>query len=169
MLSVVHSNTSLLVVSVMKPKYVVTEVLMLYLVLDLSLKRSVKHVLTIIFLAEIDKVGQSSFYWDPFAALLEVLYLWGEAFGKGMIEGWKEIGGRRRGSSRRRRGDVDHDVDHDEWNGSENMNWMCLREEVLYGLGASCELWTGCLSSRNLWTWNFSACACLVKFQMIYL
>ena len=57
-----------------------------------------------------------------------------------MIEGWKEIGGRRRGSSRRRRGDVDHDGDDDEWNGSENMNWMCLREEVLYGLGASCEL-----------------------------
>jgi len=57
-----------------------------------------------------------------------------------MIEGWKEIGGRRRGSSRRRRGDVDHDGDDDEWNGSENMNWMCLREEVLYGLGAGCEL-----------------------------
>jgi len=57
-----------------------------------------------------------------------------------MIEGWKEIGGRRRGSSRRRRGDVGHDGDDDEWNGSENMNWMCLREEVLYGLGAGCEL-----------------------------
>ena len=62
MLSVVHSNVSLLVVSVMKPKYVVTEVLMLYLVLDLSLKRSVKHVLTVIFLDEVDKVGRSSFY-----------------------------------------------------------------------------------------------------------
>jgi len=46
----------------MKPKYVVTEVLMLYLVLDLSLKRSVKHVLTVIFLDEVDKVGRSSFY-----------------------------------------------------------------------------------------------------------
>ena len=45
------------------------------LVLDLSLKRSVKHVLTVIFLAEVDKVGRSSFYWDPFAALLDVLYL----------------------------------------------------------------------------------------------
>jgi len=61
-LSVIHSNVSLLAVFVMKPKYVVTEVLMLYLVLDLSLKHSVKHVLTVIFLDEVDKVGRSSFY-----------------------------------------------------------------------------------------------------------
>ena len=62
MLSVVYSNVSLLVVSVMMPKYVVTEVLVLYLVLDLSLKHSVKHVLTVIFLDEVDKLGQNSFY-----------------------------------------------------------------------------------------------------------
>jgi len=145
----------------MMPKYVVTEVLVLYLVLDLSLKHSVKHVLTVIFLDEVDKLGQNSFYWDPFAALLEVLGLWGGAFGKGMVERWKEIG---RGSSRRRRGDVDHDH---EWDGSENVNRMCLREEVLYGLRPGCELWRRCMTSRNFWTWNFSACACLVKFQMM--
>jgi len=46
----------------MMPKYVVTEVLVLYLVLDLSLKHSVKHVLTVIFLDEVDKLGQNSFY-----------------------------------------------------------------------------------------------------------
>jgi len=45
-----HLLVSLLVVSLMKPKYVVPEVLMLYLVLDLSLKRSVKpHVFILSF------------------------------------------------------------------------------------------------------------------------
>jgi len=35
-------------------------------------------------------------------------------------EGWKEIGGRKRGSSRRGRGGVDRDGNDDEWDGSES-------------------------------------------------
>jgi len=54
-----------------------------------------------------------------------------------MVEGWKEIGGRRPGSSKRQKGDIDHDH---EWDGSENVNRMCLREEVLYGLRPGCEM-----------------------------
>jgi len=57
-----------------------------------------------------------------------------------MVEGWKEIGGRGRGSSVRGRGGVDHDGNDDEWDGSENVNRMYLREEVLYGLRPGCEL-----------------------------
>ena len=37
-----------------------------------------------------------------------------------MDEGWKEIGGRKRGSSRRGRGGVARDVHDDEWDGSES-------------------------------------------------
>ena len=37
-----------------------------------------------------------------------------------MVEGWKEIGGRKRGSSRRGRGGVDDDGNDDEWDGSES-------------------------------------------------
>ena len=50
MLLVDHSNIYLLVVSVTKPKYVVTDTLMLHLAPDLLFKRSVKpHVLTLSF------------------------------------------------------------------------------------------------------------------------
>ena len=52
MLLVDHSNVYLLVVSVKKSKYVVTDVLMLHLALDLLFKHSIKpHVLTLSFLA----------------------------------------------------------------------------------------------------------------------
>jgi len=67
---------------------------------------------------------------------------------KRLVEGWKEIGGRKRGSSRRGRGGVD--------DGNEEevvlmmvmmmsrmvvrVNRMRLREEVLYGLGTGCKL-----------------------------
>ena len=45
-----------------------------------------------------NKIGQSNFHWDFSAAVLEVLDLCREAFGMGMVEGWKEIGGRKWGS-----------------------------------------------------------------------
>jgi len=35
-------------------------------------------------------------------------------------EGWKEIGGKKRGSSRRGRGGVDRDGNYDKWDGSES-------------------------------------------------
>ena len=56
-----HLLVSLLVVSLMKPKYVVPEVLMLYLVLDLSLKRSVKPH-SVILLDKVDKIRHSNFH-----------------------------------------------------------------------------------------------------------
>ena len=37
-----------------------------------------------------------------------------------MDEGWKEIGGKKRGSSRRGRGGVDRDGNDDKWDGSES-------------------------------------------------
>jgi len=37
-----------------------------------------------------------------------------------LVEGWKEIGGRKRGSSRRGRGGVDHDGNDDGWDVSES-------------------------------------------------
>ena len=65
-----------------------------------------------------NKIGQYNFHWDLSAAVLEVLDLCGEAFGMGMVEGWKEIGGRKWGSFRR--GGVHHNGDDDEWDGSES-------------------------------------------------
>jgi len=57
----------------MKPKYVVTETLTLYLVPDLSLKRSVKpHA---ILLDEADKIGPSSLHRSPSAAVPDILKL----------------------------------------------------------------------------------------------
>ena len=59
-LSVVHSNISLLVVSLMKPKYMVTEVSGPGLVVQALRKTSKPHVLTLLFfltkLTESDKV-----------------------------------------------------------------------------------------------------------------
>ena len=69
----------------MKPKYVVTETLTLYLVPDLSLKCSVKpHAILL------DKIGPSNLHRNPSAAVPDILKLWGEAFGMGVVEGWVE-------------------------------------------------------------------------------
>jgi len=57
----------------MKPKYVVTETLTLYLVPDLSLKRSVKpHA---ILLDKVDKIGPSNLHRNPYAAVSDILKL----------------------------------------------------------------------------------------------
>ena len=65
----------------MKPKYVVTETLTLYLVPNLSLKRSVKpHAILL------DKIGPSNLHRSPSAAVPDILKL-REAFGMDMVEG----------------------------------------------------------------------------------
>jgi len=62
---------------VTKPRYEVTDVLMLHLAPGLLFKRSVKpHVLTLsFFLTKLTKIGQSNFHGDPSTALLDVLDL----------------------------------------------------------------------------------------------
>ena len=69
----------------MKSKYVVTETLTLYLVPDLSLKRSVKPRAILL-----DKIGPSNLHRNPSAAVSDILKLWGEAFGMDMVKGWVE-------------------------------------------------------------------------------
>ena len=57
----------------MKPKYVVTETLTLYLVPDLSLERSVNsHA---ILFDEVDKIGPSDLHRNPYAAVPDILKL----------------------------------------------------------------------------------------------
>ena len=102
----------------MRPKYVVAEVSDPDLVIQALSKASC--IDPVILLDKVDNIRHDHFDWIPSAALLEALDLWGEAFGKGIVEGWKEIGGRRRGSSRRGWGGVDDDGNDDEWDGSES-------------------------------------------------
>ena len=50
-----------------------------------------------------------------------------------------------------------------------NANRIRLRDDVLYWLGTVYKLSRGCMTSRNLRTWNFLASGCLVRFQMVYM
>ena len=134
----------------MKPKYALTEVFTLYLVPD-SFKHSVKpqpHVLTLSFfstkMTKLDKVISIEILSLPF----EKCWI---CEAKRLVEGWKEIGGRKRGE------EVVLIVMVMMMSGmvvrvNVNVNTMRLREEVLYGLGAGYKLSRGCMTSRNLRT-----------------
>ena len=43
-----------------------------------------------ILLDEVDKIGPSDLHRNPYAAVPDILKLWGEASGMGMVEGWVE-------------------------------------------------------------------------------
>ena len=146
----------------MKPNHALTEVFTLYLVPD-SFKHFVKcqpHVLTLSFFSAKMTKWQSDIHWNPFAAVLKVLDLWGKAFGWGM-EGdrWKKT-----------RREVVLIVMVMMMNGmvvrvNVNVNRMRLREVKW----AESRLQMIKRTGRNLRTYSLLASACLVKFQMVYM